>query len=230
VAIEDAMTEPAFAAQVPANRGGSFVEAACGLVLAAMLAALAGMVDVIGYLHLNGLFVSFMSGNSTQLGAVLGRSDLAEAAAIAELIALFVLGAAAGQMLADFAGRWRMTWVLAGVALLLTIAALLRTAPEPMAFAMGALNASMHRAGNIPVSLTFVTGVLVRFGQGLGNLLSRQGTGWNWLAQAVPWIGMVTGATIGGAAYLRIAEAAIWVPIALAGVLAAGSALTPQPD
>jgi uncharacterized membrane protein YoaK (UPF0700 family) len=102
--------------------------------------------------------------------------------------------------------------------------------PEPMVFAMGALNASMHRAGKIPVSLTFVTGVLVRFGQGLGNFLTGRATGWIWLAQATSWVGMITGATIGGAAYLRIGEPAIWLPIALAGVLAAGSALMPQPD
>ena len=48
-----------------------------------------------------------------------------------------------------------------------------------MVFAMGALNASMHRAGKIPVSLTFVTGVLVRFGQGLGNFLTGRATGWS---------------------------------------------------
>jgi uncharacterized membrane protein YoaK (UPF0700 family) len=86
--------------------------------------------------------ISFMSGNSTQLAVALGQRDLAEACAIAELIGLFVLGAAAGQ-------------VLAGV---------LATAPELMVLAMGTLNASMHRAGKIPVRLTFVTGMLVRFG------------------------------------------------------------------
>jgi len=32
-------------------------------VLAGLLSALAGMVDAIGYLHLGGLFISFMSGN-----------------------------------------------------------------------------------------------------------------------------------------------------------------------
>ena len=224
------MTEPASPARGPAKRRGDFAAAARGLVMAAMLAALAGMVDVVGYLHLKGLFVSFMSGNSTQLGAALGQGDLATGAAIAELVALFVLGAAAGQMLADVAGRRRMTWVLIGVMLLLTIAAALRTAPEPMVFAMGALNASMRRAGNIPVSLTFVTGVLVRFGQGLGNLLTRRASGWNWLGQATPWVGMMTGATIGGAAYLRIGEPAIWLPIALAGALAVGSAVIRQSD
>jgi hypothetical protein len=70
------MAEPALVARGPAKRGDDFVEAARGLVVATMLAALAGMVDVIGYPHLKGLFVSFMSGNSTQLAAALGRGDL----------------------------------------------------------------------------------------------------------------------------------------------------------
>jgi uncharacterized membrane protein YoaK (UPF0700 family) len=142
------------------------------------------------------------------------------------LIALFVLGAAAGEVLAGCTGKWHMT----GVALLLMIAALLATAPEPMIFAMGVLNSSMHRAGNIPVSLTFVTGVLVRFGQGLGNFLTRRTAGSNWLAQAAPWVGMITGATISAVAYVRIGDRAIWLPIALAGLLAAGSAAIRQPD
>ena len=94
----------------------------------------------------------------------------------------------------------------------------------------GGMNASMHLAGSIGVSLTFVTGVLVRFGQGLGNLLARRVTGWSWLAQAAPWVGMIAGATIGSAAYVRIGEPAIWAPIASAGVLAAGSTLIPQRD
>ena len=77
------MAEPALVVRGPAKRGDDFVEAARGLVVATMLAALAGMVDVIGYLHLKGLFVSFMSGNSTQLAAALGRGDLGGAATIA---------------------------------------------------------------------------------------------------------------------------------------------------
>ena len=224
------MTESVGVARGPTNRGGEVGNEARGLVLAALLAALAGMVDAIGYLHLSGLFISFMSGNSTQLAAALGQGDLAEAGTIVELIALFVLGAAAGQMLAGFTGRRHMTWVLIGVALLLAIAAALATAPEPMVFAMGILNASMHRAGSIPVSLTFVTGVLVRFGQGLGDFLLRRSTDWKWLAQATPWVGLITGATIGSAVFMQIGDAAIWVPVSLAGVLAAWSALIPQPD
>jgi uncharacterized membrane protein YoaK (UPF0700 family) len=211
--------------------GSTEVEAeARGLVLAGLLAGLAGTVDAIGYLHLSGLFISFMSGNTTQLAAALGQGQLAEAGTIAELIALFIVGAAAGQVLAVITGRSHMTWVLIGVAILLAIAAALGTAAEPMVFAMGALNAAMRRAGSIPISLTFVTGVLVRFGQGLGDFLTRRVTGWNWLVQGTPWLGLITGATIGSAVYMRMGEGAIWVPIGVAALLAAYSVAIPQPD
>ena len=224
------MTESAESAGRRTNGNGHFVREGFLLVVAALLAALAGMVDAIGYQHLSGLFVSFMSGNSTQLAIALGRGNLPEAGRIAELVAFFVLGAAAGQMLADLTGGRHMTWVLVGVGILLAISGALRSAPEPMTFAMGALNASMHRAGHIPVSVTFVTGVLVRFGQGLGNLLIRASTGWDWLAQASPWVGIIAGAAIGGLLYNRIGETAIWFAVVLAGLLAACSKLMPQPE
>jgi uncharacterized membrane protein YoaK (UPF0700 family) len=201
-----------------------------GLVLAGLLAALAGFVDAIGYLHLSGLFVSYMSGNSTQLAVAIGQGNLGEAATIAELIALFVVGAAAGQMVAGISGKWHMSCVLVGVTALLAIAGVLSTAPEPMVLAMGALNAAIHRAGHIPVSLTFVTGVLVRFGQGLGDFLTRRTRGLKWLVQAVPWVGLITGATLGGAAYLRMGEAVIWVPVGFACLVAAYSVMIPESD
>jgi hypothetical protein len=142
----------------PIDRRARSKGEARGLAFAGTLAGLAGMVDAIGYLHLGGLFVSFMSGNSTQLGTALGSGDLAQAGTIAELIALFVIGAAAGQIIARLARRRRTTWILTGVVAMLTIAAVRSTAPEPMVLAMGALNASIHRVGNMPVGLTYVTG------------------------------------------------------------------------
>jgi uncharacterized membrane protein YoaK (UPF0700 family) len=96
------MMDPAGGIGDPTNREGRMSVEARGLVLAGLLAALAGMVDVIGYLHLSGLFVSFMSGNSTQLAAALGQGELGAAGTITKLVMLFVLGAAVGQVLADF--------------------------------------------------------------------------------------------------------------------------------
>jgi uncharacterized membrane protein YoaK (UPF0700 family) len=224
------MSKPVETAAALRSSGGEAAEEARGLIAAVLIAALAGMVDAIGFLHLNGPFVSFMTGNSTELAVAAGQGDLARAGFIAKLIALFVLGAAAGQMLTLFTGRWHMTCVLIIVTALLAIAAFLAATPEPMVLAMGALNGSMHRAGKIPVSLTYVTGMLVRLGQGLGDFLTRRASGWGWLAQAAPWVGLVAGATIGGAAYVRFGESAIWLPVFLAGVLAACSTAIPQPD
>jgi uncharacterized membrane protein YoaK (UPF0700 family) len=41
---------------------------------------------------------------------------------------------------------------------------------------------------------------------------------------------LIVGATIGSAVYMRIGEAAIWVPIGVAVLLAAYSVVIPQPD
>jgi uncharacterized membrane protein YoaK (UPF0700 family) len=199
-------------------------------MLAGFLAALAGMVDAIGDLRLGHLFVSFMSGNSTQLAVTVGGGDLTEAGVIAELIALFVLGAAARQVLTSFAGKWHLTWALVAVAALLAIVAGLATSPEPMLLAMGALSASMQRAGRIAVSVTYVTGTLVKLGQGLGDFLTRRSTGWTCVVQASPWAGLIIGATVGGAAYMRMGGVVAWVPVLLACLLAVWSAIVPVPD
>jgi Protein of unknown function (DUF1275) len=126
--------------------------------------------------------------------------------------------------------RWMVAHdlVLVGVKIFLAIAAVLAGAPEPMVLARGALNASMHHAENIPVSLTFVTGTLVRFGQRFGDFPTRRQTRWHWLLQASPWVGRIAGATLGAAIYARIGEAAIWIQVILAGLLAPCSATLPE--
>jgi uncharacterized membrane protein YoaK (UPF0700 family) len=207
--------------------GGGYLDRTRGLVLAALLSALAGMVDAIAFLHLGGLFVSFMSGNSTQFAAALGGGNWGQAGAILQLIVLFVLGAAAGQLLAAAAGRRHTTWVLVAVALLLAIAAVAATRPEPMVLAMGALNAALHRSGNLAVSLTYVTGTLVKFGQGLGDAIAGRARGWDWLVQAAPWAGLIAGGIVGAAVRARIGEAVDWLPCLLAVALAAWSARLP---
>jgi len=224
------MTEPVGVARGPTESTGEMGDQARELVLAGVLAGLAGMVDAIGYLRLSHLFVSFMSGNSTQLAVAVAQGDLAETGVIAELIGLFVLGAAAGQALAGITGKWHLTCVLVAVAALLAIAAVQATSPQPMVLAMGALNASMQRAGRIRVSLTYVTGTLVKLGQGLGDFLTRRATGGAWLVQASPWAGLIAGATIGSAAYMRIGGMATWVPVMLACLLAVWSAILPVTD
>jgi len=201
-----------------------------GLLLATLLAGLAGMVDAIGFIRLQHLFVSYMSGNSTQFAVALGAGRLGEAAPILILIVLFVIGAAGGQLIAHVAGGRHLTAVLAAVAALLAAAALFDTAPVPMVLAMGALNAAMHKVGNISVSLTFVTGTLVRFGQGLGDFLARRADGWGWVEQALAWVGLVAGAILASAAHMRIGSAVAWLPVAVSCILFGWSLAIPVPE
>ena len=92
--------------------------------LACALSALAGYVDGIGFLHLGGLFVSFMSGNSTRMGVSLAEGQWLSAAEAFGLIALFVIGAAAGSLIVLGRGTNRQPWLLRAEASLLVAAAL----------------------------------------------------------------------------------------------------------
>ncbi len=94
------------------------------IALACALSALAGYVDAIGFLQLGGLFVSFMSGNSTRMGVYLAAGDWLPAAEALGLIALFVVGAAFGSLIVLGRGVHRQPWILLAEALLLAAAAL----------------------------------------------------------------------------------------------------------
>src|SRR6202051_4166831 len=94
------------------------------ILLACALSALAGYVDAIGFLHLGGLYVSFMSGNSTRMGVSLAEGQWSSAAESLGLIVLFVIGAACGSLIVLGHGVNRQPWVLLAEAALLAAAAL----------------------------------------------------------------------------------------------------------
>src|SRR5260221_10049874 len=92
--------------------------------LACALSALAGYVDGIGFLHLGGLFVSFISGNSTRLGVSLAEGPSSSASDALGLVALLVVGAAAGSLIVLGHGVNRHPWGLLAESSLLAAAAL----------------------------------------------------------------------------------------------------------
>lgn len=183
--------------------------------LAIAAAGLAGFVDAVGFLSAKGYFVSFMSGNTTRLGVDLAVHP-AMAIVPAGLIAGFVLGVFVGALLAARAGAWRKVAVLGLVAGLLVGAALAHATGAGLAmlgllvFAMGALNNTFQRDGEVSVGLTYMTGALVRFAQGLAARVSGTGgEGWaNWL---LLWLGLAAGAVTGAFALLAWPGLALWL-------------------
>jgi uncharacterized membrane protein YoaK (UPF0700 family) len=200
------------------------------VALACALSALAGYVDAIGFLHLGGLFVSFMSGNSTRMGVSLAEGHWQNAAAALGLIALFVIGAAAGSLIVLGRGAHRQPLVLLAEALLLAGAALAYTFGLPnvavamIVLAMGLENAVFQIDGGAGLGLTYVTGALVKVGQLVAAALTG-GARWAWAPNLLLWAALVTGALCGALAYHWINLAAIWfaaaIALALGGIVAA---------
>jgi uncharacterized membrane protein YoaK (UPF0700 family) len=186
--------------------------------LAIAIAFLAGSVDALGFVSADRYFVSFMSGNTTRLAVDLVTAPQ-RALVPALLIAGFVVGVAGGRVAAVRAGRWRKPMILAIVALLLMLAAVLGEGPAlgAMVLAMGAVNNTFQRNGEAAVGLTYMTGALVRLGQGIGAALAgERQTGWG--PYMLLWCGLFAGAVCGALLFTQLGGEALW----LAGLLAAG--------
>jgi uncharacterized membrane protein YoaK (UPF0700 family) len=98
------------------------------LSLAIALTAIAGYVDGIGFLTLKQLFVSFMSGNSTQFAVAAADRSWGDASSAAMLVVLFVVGVSGGHLLGIRVRAWRRPVILVTEAALLTLGSYLSTA------------------------------------------------------------------------------------------------------
>ncbi len=205
------------------------------LALACALSALAGYVDGIGFLHLGGLFVSFMSGNSTRLGVNLAEGNWPNVLQAIGLIALFVAGAACGSLIVLTRAFYCQCWVLLGEAVLLAAAALLYASGAPalavtaMVLAMGMENAVFQVGGGAGLGLTYMTGALVKVGQLAATALTG-GRRWGWLPNLLLWAALVAGAVTGAHAYRWINLTAIWFGAGLALVLSVIVFATTRPQ
>ena len=171
-------------------------------LFACFLSALAGFVDAIGFIQSGGFFVSFMSGNSTRLGVGIAEAWLSAIAA-GGIILSFLGGVIGGALIgARFEPR-RPAAVLFLITALLGLAALLKTFGFQgypialLAIAMGAANAVFERDGEVRFGVTYMTGSLVRVGNGIaGIILGRGGNGW--AGYLLLWLAFV-GGVVGGA-------------------------------
>lgn len=196
------------------------------LALACALSALAGYVDGVGFIHLGGLFISFMSGNSTRLGVMIAEFNWPKALEALKLIALFVVGAGLGSLVGHGRGRHRQWMLLAAETLLLGSGGVAYQLGAPgitiiaIVLAMGLENAMFQTdGGTTGIALTYMTGTLVRIGQLLAAAL-QGGSPWAWFPNFLLWGAMVAGAASGTVAYLHLNLGAVW-PAAGAALLIA---------
>lgn len=191
--------------------------------LAICLAGVAGFADAVGFLQSGGLFVSFMSGNSTRLAV--GLATAAPVAGLAAwLIGSFVIGVVLGSLIA---ARWpgrRKALVLAAMAVLLALAAGIEGLGwpwlmlAPLAMAMGCANNAFQRDGDVTIGVTYMTGALVRMGQRIADAL-RGGARWDWLPFLLLWAGLVTGAVAGALSFARFGASCLWGAVLAAAAL-----------
>jgi uncharacterized membrane protein YoaK (UPF0700 family) len=127
-------------------------------------------------------------------------------------------------LLALRAGVRRKVWVLTFVALLLGAAALAGEFAHREAMlallvlAMGAINNTFQRDGEVSVGLTYMTGALVRLAQGLAaRMMGAGGAGWHhWL---ILWVGLTGGAIMGALATTMWPGWVLWIAAGWAFVL-----------
>ena len=193
-------------------------------LFACCLSALAGFVDAIGFILSGGFFVSFMSGNSTRLGV--GIAESARAALVAAaIIACFLGGVVGGSLLGSRFERRRPAAVLLAIAAIIGLAALLQQAGSSgyaialLAVAMGAENAVFERDGEVRLGVTYMTGSLVRVGNGIaGAILGRGGNGWG--GYLLLWLGFVAGVVGGALSFGSGNSSTLWAASAAALILA----------
>lgn len=189
-------------------------------VLSIGLSTLGGFVDAMGHLALGGVFVSFMSGNSTLLGVAGAEGVERRVWLTGGLVVAFTVGVMLGTWVGRPFGARRAPVVLVAVAGLLLAAALLHAggltvaAGVVVALAMGTENTTFQKDGQAGMGLTYMTGTLVRLGQRLAEAVA----GGPWAA-AVPdvllWGGMVVGASLGAEVFGVMGLHGLWLAVAV---------------
>lgn len=188
---------------------------------------MAGMVDAIGFLASGGFFLSFMSGNSTRLSV-----GMVDGAPYVIMVALLLLSFVTGVVVGSLIGRKATASPTQRQAVILIIIALLLFAAPIIAgtgflllglclaaFCMGLENTLFEREGSVSFGLTYMTGALVKIGQGFATLISG-GPRLDWVPYLLLWLGLVSGAVVGALMFGIFGLNSLWLPAAYAGVFA----------
>jgi uncharacterized membrane protein YoaK (UPF0700 family) len=201
-----------------------------------VLAALAGVLGATAYTHSAGYFVTFMTGNAQR--GVLGyfRHDVRLAITASVLILCFV----AGVVVASMCRRRFWTGHPHGPTVLTTFSLVTATVVDVIdegwqeqmldfapvmlvVFGVGALNTSFVKDGEVSVPLSYVTGTLVKMGQGIERHIAG-GTAADWLGYFLLFAGFVLGGAVGGC--ISLVVNGTWMLVVASVVCAATTGYT----
>lgn len=181
-----------------------------------ILAMLAGLIGATAFAHSAGYFVTFMTGNSDR--AVLGffRNEPQLSIGASLILASFISGVVIASLCRRYLWLAHPHGPTVLTALSLAVAAGVDIAIDGwstnqvsfvpvlfLAFAIGALNTSFVKDGEVSVPLSYVTGTLVKMGQGIERHISG-GDATDWLGYFLLWSSFVVGGAVGGSISLLL--------------------------
>lgn len=193
------------------------------------ITAIAGYLDAIGYVQLNHLFVSFMSGNSTHLGMALATENWRGAAVALGIIGAFCLGAFLGTLATDLAGPNALAALFGiefGIILLacgLGLAAHEVAALVAVTIAMGLQNMGHQAVASADIGRGYITGALFGFASALAGMVRGKATLATATTYLASWTSFVAGVIAGSLAFAALGLVpAIALTAAPVGLLAVG--------
>lgn len=204
----------------------------------AVLAAIAGFVDAVGFARFLGVFPTNQSGNVVFLGMAIGGSSPAPAWRSATAIGGFALGTAAGILLGQRVTKRHKAPALLFVELLLLILLVVITGPidraGPVAgfdgallivltsLAMGIQTEAIRHVAGVSVATTYQSGAVARIGEAMTGALRRTEVPGRYATQleilVLVLLAYVGGAALGATALGRW-RWALMVPCAVLGLL-----------
>lgn len=190
-------------------------------LLGAWLLALAGFIDAVAFVVLQGSFVAFMSGNTTILGSSSATGHWHPASLSAGLIVLFFGGNVAGAAMVRYAGRAAHRLLMLSIAAVILVGTIIATTSAPtaglvvMAIAAGLINSALAAKTDVHVGLTYVTGTLVKAAHQLVEGIGSDRP-WAWSRTLGFWVVFAGGAVVGGVVFSKLGTAALWFAVGLA--------------
>ena len=200
---------------------------------AGLLACVAGMVNVVGYLSFEQQAVTHLTGTTTLLGEAVAKRDLHAISRLAGVALAFMAGAALSGMIVQdstlkLGRRYGVALVLESLLLFAAIPLFMQgrlAGPLLAAMACGLQNAIATTYSGAVIRTSHLSGMFTDLGIGLGHALRGMPLQKRRLLLCGLIIsGFFTGAVLGALLFVRFGYAALAVPATITGSIGLGYA------